>query len=184
MMLQKLLFTIFRSMQNPKIISLSIAKFIMSIWKVWARKRLGEGSFWRSLLPKIEQHFLFQKNKTITLVAILFLIKMKNYYTKYLLVLLMALQTAFAISQEKPNLPHNLTETEKALVSEFQFTSPRLSPPPSGPVRAAAEWEEVEYLLVTWNPSYPNILRQIVQAGVEECKVIITTQNQATVSNY
>tara|TARA_R110002020_G_scaffold108999_3_gene252412 strand:- start:4889 stop:6637 length:1749 start_codon:yes stop_codon:yes gene_type:complete len=109
---------------------------------------------------------------------------MKNNYTKYLLVLLMALQTALATSQEKPNLPHNLTETEKGLVSDFQFTSPRFSPPPSGPVRAAAEWEEVEYLLVTWNPSYPNILRQIVQAGVQECKVIITTQNQASVSNY
>ncbi|HET8804545.1 MAG TPA: agmatine deiminase family protein, partial [Aequorivita sp.] len=109
---------------------------------------------------------------------------MKNNYTKYLLVLLMALQTAFAISQEKPNLPHNLTETEKALVSEYQFTSPRISPPPSGPVRAAAEWEEVEYLLVTWQPAYPNILRQIVQAGVQECKVIITTQNEASVANY
>jgi len=109
---------------------------------------------------------------------------MKNNYTKYLLVLLMALQTAFGISQERPNLPHNLTETEKGLVSEFQFTSPRFTPPPSGPVRAAAEWEEVEYLLVTWNPSYPNILRQIVQAGVQECKVIITTQNQTSVSNY
>lgn len=109
---------------------------------------------------------------------------MKNNYTKYLLVLLMALQTAFAISQEKPNLPHNLTETEKGLVSEFQFTSPRISPPPSGPVRAAAEWEEVEYLLITWQPNYPNILRQIVQAGVQECKVIITTQNEASVANY
>lgn len=109
---------------------------------------------------------------------------MKNDYPKYLLVFFMALQTAFAISQEKPNLPHHLSETEKTLVSEFQFTSSRLSPPPSGPVRAAAEWEEVEYLLVTWNPSYPNILRQIVQAGVQECKVIITTQNQASVSNY
>ncbi|MCG2418008.1 agmatine deiminase family protein [Aequorivita sp. F47161] len=109
---------------------------------------------------------------------------MKNYYTKYLLVLLMALQTAFAISQEKPNLPHNLTETEKGLVSEFQFTSPRFSPPPTGSVRAAAEWEEVEYLLVTWNPSYPNILRQIVAAGVQECKVMITTQNETSVANY
>ncbi len=109
---------------------------------------------------------------------------MKNNYSKYLLVFMMLLQSAFAISQEKPNLPHNLTETEKRLVADFQFTSPRFTPPPSGPVRAAAEWEEVEYLLVTWNPSYPNILRQIVQAGVQECKVIITTQNQASVSNY
>ncbi len=109
---------------------------------------------------------------------------MKNDYTKYFLVLLMALQATFLVSQEKPNLPHNLTESEKALVSEFQFTSPRFSPPPTGPVRAAAEWEEVQYLLVTWNPSYPNILRQIVQAGVQECGVIITTQNQTSVSNY
>lgn len=109
---------------------------------------------------------------------------MKNNYAKYLLVFMMLLQSAFAISQEKPNLPHNLTETEKRLVADFQFTSPRFTPPPSRPVRAAAEWEEVEYLLVTWNPSYPNILRQIVQAGVQECKVIITTQNQASVSNY
>ena len=109
---------------------------------------------------------------------------MKNNYAKYLLVFMMLLQSAFVISQEKPNLPHNLTETEKGLVADFQFTSPRFSPPPSGPVRAAAEWEEVEYLLVTWNPNYPNILRQIVQAGVQECKVIITTQNEASVANY
>ncbi len=109
---------------------------------------------------------------------------MKNSYAKYLTVLLMALQSAWAISQNVPNLPHNLSESEKGLVSNFGFTSSRLSNPPSGPVRAAAEWEEVEYLLVTWNPYYPNILRQIVQAGVQECKVIITTQNQTSVANY
>lgn len=109
---------------------------------------------------------------------------MRNNLKIYLLVLLFALQSGGAISQDRPNLPHQLTETEKGLVSEFHFTSERFSPPPSGPVRAAAEWEEVEYLLVTWNPYYPNILRQIVQAGVQECKVIITTQNQTSVANY
>src|SRR5690606_7692487 len=109
---------------------------------------------------------------------------MKNHYTNYLLVLLMALQGVLAISHENQALPHNLTEDEKALVSEFQFTSQRFTPPPSGPVRAAAEWEEVEYVLVTWQPSFPNILRQIVEAAVQECKVIITTQNEASVSNY
>jgi agmatine/peptidylarginine deiminase len=100
------------------------------------------------------------------------------------LVLLLALHAAFAISQEKQVLPNNLTESEKAIISDFQFTSPQLTAPPAGPVRAAAEWEEVEYLLVTWEPAYKNILRQIVQAGVEECKVIITTQNEASVSSY
>ncbi len=109
---------------------------------------------------------------------------MKNSYTKYLMVLLMSLNSLIVFSQEKPNLPHYLTETEKGLVSEFQFKSPQFSAPPSGPVRAAAEWEEVEYLLVTWQPNYPNILRQIVQAGLQECKVMITTQNQTSVANY
>ena len=47
-----------------------------------------------------------------------------------------------------------------------------------------AEWEEVEYLVVTWEPAFPNILRQIVAAAVEEAKVIIVTQNEASVSSY
>ncbi len=109
---------------------------------------------------------------------------MKHFYLKYLLVLLIALPGIHSFSQENQVLPHNLTETEKGLVSNFQFKSPQFSPPPAGPVRAAAEWEEVEYLLVTWQPAYQNILRQIVEAGVQECKVVITTQNQASVSNY
>jgi len=59
-----------------------------------------------------------------------------------------------------------------------------ITPSPAGSVRAAAEWEEVEYLVVTWVPGYQNILRQIVAVGVTECQVIITTTNQASVSSY
>ena len=81
-------------------------------------------------------------------------------------------------------LPHYLTVGEKAQLSQFQFRSAALTPAPTTPVRAAAEWEEVEYLVITWVPSFQNILRQIVAAGVNECKVIITTQNQASVSSY
>ncbi|MGB3342705.1 MAG: agmatine deiminase family protein [Aequorivita sp.] len=109
---------------------------------------------------------------------------MKNPCPKYLLILLMALQSFYVVSQEKPFLPHNLSESEKGLVSEYQFTRQGLSNPPSGPVRTSAEWEEVEYLVITWQPAYPNILRQIVAAGVQECKVIITTQNETSVANY
>ncbi|MDX1462562.1 MAG: agmatine deiminase family protein [Marinirhabdus sp.] len=81
-------------------------------------------------------------------------------------------------------LPKNLTEKEKLELPNFKFGNDSRTPPPTGPVRTMAEWEEVEYLLVTWQPGYPNILRQIVEAGVQECKVIITTQNEATVANY
>ncbi|MBT0606878.1 agmatine deiminase family protein [Aequorivita echinoideorum] len=108
---------------------------------------------------------------------------MKNNSFKLVLILSVIFQSV-SFSQERKSLPNNLTEEEKGLVSQFQFTNQRLTPPPSGPVRAAAEWEEVEYLVVTWDPNYKNILRQIVQAGVQECKVIITTQQEATVSTY
>ncbi|HLW30694.1 MAG TPA: agmatine deiminase family protein [Aequorivita sp.] len=109
---------------------------------------------------------------------------MKNIYPKYILILLMALQSFCVISQEIPFLPHNLSESEKGLVSDYQFSRQGLSNPPSGPVRTSAEWEEVEYLVITWQPAYPNILLQIVAAGVQECKVIITTQNETSVANY
>ncbi|HRN99701.1 MAG TPA: agmatine deiminase family protein, partial [Flavobacterium sp.] len=82
------------------------------------------------------------------------------------------------------NLPKGLTPAEKQLLPQFVFRNAQLTPAPTTPVRAAAEWEEVEYLVVTWVPAYQNILRQIVAAGVNECKVIITTQNQTSVANY
>lgn len=81
-------------------------------------------------------------------------------------------------------LPNNLTEEERSIISDFQFTSTRMTPPPSVPVRAAAEWEEIEYLVITWENNFQGILRQIVAAGVEECTVIITTQNENSVANY
>jgi agmatine/peptidylarginine deiminase len=88
-------------------------------------------------------------------------------------------------AQQNDALPKGLTEVEKGLITDFQFTSTvQRTPAPSSPVRAAAEWEEVEYLVVTWENNYPNILRQIVAVGVQEAKVIIVTQNENGVNNY
>ncbi len=109
---------------------------------------------------------------------------MKLHYPKFALLLTLIFFAPFLLAQNNDALPHYLTEAEKGLVSNFQFRNSRITPPPSGPVRAAAEWEEVEYLMVTWQSNYQGILRQIVAAAVNECKVIITTQNQSSVSNY
>lgn len=109
---------------------------------------------------------------------------MKRFYPNFILLLLVVLISTAGFSQEIEILPAGLTEAEREIISDYSFTGNRFTPPPTGPVRAAAEWEEVEYLLITWQPSFPNILRQIVAAAVEECKVIITTQNQTSVSNY
>ncbi len=81
-------------------------------------------------------------------------------------------------------LPKGLTPEEQNLISSYQFTGTHLTPPPSLPVRTAAQWEEVEYLLLRWTSNFQNIQRQIVEAAVDECKVIIVTQNQSSVENY
>lgn len=91
--------------------------------------------------------------------------------------------TAPLLAQEQP-IPHFLTDAEKELLPNFTVESDTRTPPPTGPIRTMAEWEEVEYLVVTWQPNFPAILRQIVEAAIQECKVIITTQNQTSVSNY
>ena len=109
---------------------------------------------------------------------------MKYNYLKLITLLLLAFYAPFVISQESEILPKGLSDTERELVSDFQFRGSRMTPPPTGPVRAAAEWEEVEYLVVTWQSGFQGILRQIVAAAVNECKVIITTQNETSVSNY
>jgi agmatine/peptidylarginine deiminase len=104
---------------------------------------------------------------------------MKHLYF-LLLSSLLLLHPAFA----QQSLPKGLSESEQNIISQHQFrTSQAILPPPAA-VRAAAEWEEVEYLVVAWFSENQNILRQIVAAGVAECKVIIATQNETSVANY
>lgn len=110
---------------------------------------------------------------------------MKSTQFKSLLLVFLLAFVPFVNSQDRSEiLPKGLTENEKNIISQFQFKNSRLTAPPSGPVRAAAEWEEVEYLVIRWTNSFQNILRQIVAVGVQECKVIIATQNESSVSNY
>jgi len=92
--------------------------------------------------------------------------------------------STLTFAQQPAPLPASLTDAEKAVISDYQFSKNSFTPPPAGPVRAAAEWEEVEYLLITWQSSFQNIQRQIVEAAVQECKVIITTTNETNVANY
>lgn len=81
-------------------------------------------------------------------------------------------------------LPKGLTPQEQSLISSYQFSGINLTPPPSQPVRTAAQWEEVEYLVLGWSSGYQDIQRQIVAAAVDECKVLIATTNQVAVENY
>ncbi|MEN0005353.1 MAG: agmatine deiminase family protein [Bacteroidota bacterium] len=55
--------------------------------------------------------------------------------------------------------------------------------PPAEPVRTMAEWEEVEAVVITWT-AVPTVLTEIVRHAVEECQVIIITDNPALVSAH
>ena len=110
---------------------------------------------------------------------------MPKFTSKLLLLLLLIFSSNTFYAQQEEVLPAGLTETEKGLISGFQFKSfSSVATPPAGPVRTMAEWEEVEYLVIRWTPSFQNILRQIVEVGVNECKIIIVTQNQSSVAAY
>ncbi len=111
----------------------------------------------------------------------IFTMKLKNS-SSFLMALFISVLGAYA--QQTTPLPKGLTDSERELVSQVQFSRAMATPPPTGPVRTMAEWEEVEYLVITWQPNFQNILRQIVAVGVEEANVVIVTQNQSGVSSY
>lgn len=107
---------------------------------------------------------------------------MKNYILLTLFTI-----SLFAINAQEEPLPRGLTEEEKQIMSTYQFSDynpERASTnPPQGNLRTMAEWEEIEYLLVTWVPNYSNTLTGIVEAAVNECKVLIITPNESSVEN-
>lgn len=106
---------------------------------------------------------------------------MKQFY-RIILLASLVLNANFSKAQEI--LPKGLTPEEQGLISSYQFSGTQLTPAPELPVRTAAQWEEVEYLVLGWTPGFQDIQRQIVEAVIGECKVLIATQNQASVENY
>jgi agmatine/peptidylarginine deiminase len=95
---------------------------------------------------------------------------------------------SFIIVNAQDPLPIWMTEEEKSMMSTYEFStnSPDrngITTPPQGNLRNMAEWEEVEYLLLTWVPTYSNTITNIVAAAVNECKVLIISSNPSSVEN-
>jgi agmatine deiminase len=57
-----------------------------------------------------------------------------------------------------------------------------LDTPPEGSIRTAAEWEEIQALVVTWR-DYKPTLAEIIRYAQEECQVIVHASNAATAQN-
>ena len=84
-------------------------------------------------------------------------------------------------------LPHTLAPHEVPLIRDYRESRAGagrgIETPPSFVPRTMAEWEEVQTLVITWT-SYPSILKKIVLAAVDECEVLIVTDDQAGVTTY
>lgn len=94
----------------------------------------------------------------------------------------------FSINAQQNILPKGFAPGEELLMDTYlqQAMSPAsrssITTPPGLPVRTAAQWEEVQALVITWT-SYPAVLREIVRAAQTECKVIIHCSDSNAVKN-
>lgn len=106
-------------------------------------------------------------------------------YSRFILSALVFLNINLFFAQENKSLPKGLTKEEQILIKDFQFRKSGIVEAPSGPVRTSAEWEEVEYLVLSWDNSFKNILQQVVKAAVKECKIVIAAgSNASSVESY
>jgi len=88
------------------------------------------------------------------------------------------------IGQVQP-LGHQMGDVEQELYKNYTPPLPlfRTPTPPPYPVRAMAEWEELEGIMISWT-SYQSILSQIVDYAQEEGKVWIVCSDSNSVINY
>jgi agmatine/peptidylarginine deiminase len=87
-------------------------------------------------------------------------------------------------AQEEP-LPRFLTEQEKEIMAEYSPVidpAAKLDVPP--PSRSMAEWEELRAIAIAWSNSFGDIQAQIVKYAIEECTVVIITNNETTTKSY
>src|SRR6185436_9621104 len=67
------------------------------------------------------------------------------------------------------------------LISNYQQSG--ITTPPSSAVRASAEWEEIDALMITWT-TYASILKEIVRYAQTETQVLIVCSDSNAVISY
>jgi agmatine deiminase len=116
------------------------------------------------------------------------LFSMKKLTYTFLLTAVLSAPAAFS---QNELLPRGFSPEEQIWLFENK-TAPGaitfgITDPPPPPVRAMAEWEEMEAIVLTWR-SFKPILAQIVQAAKEECRVLIVNTDlsgcQAELSSF
>lgn len=101
-------------------------------------------------------------------------------YCRFFLSISLFFSISLSFAQNDKHLPKWLAKEEQTIIKDFQFRESGVVNAPSTLVRTSAEWEEVEYLVLSWEDGFKSILKQIVEAAVKECKVIIAAGNNAS----
>lgn len=110
---------------------------------------------------------------------------------KLLYTFLLSAVVSASVFTQNDLLPRGFSPEELLWLSENK-TAPGaqsfgITDPPPLPVRAMAEWEEKQAVVITWR-SYKPILAQIVQAAKEEVRVVIVNNDlaacQSELTNY
>lgn len=109
-------------------------------------------------------------------------------YQRFLIALAGLFISISSFSQiENQGLPKGLSQEEKdaARLNNYQFPGDRgiETPPSFNNIRAAAEWEEIQALTIAWQ-GYTGILKQIVAASVNECEVIVLSEDPAATETF
>jgi agmatine deiminase len=83
-------------------------------------------------------------------------------------------------------LPNYMTIDEQLLMPAYlqSRSAKSITHPPTSPVRAMAEWEEISGLCIRWTSSQQTILRQIVVAAKLETMVYIVCSDSNSVRSY
>lgn len=108
-----------------------------------------------------------------------------NYFK--LLALSCIIFSTNSVVHAQQDLPIYMTSDEIMQMPSYHFPTEEdrsiITSPPTGSVRAAAGWEEIQSLVVCWT-SYQTLLRDIVRNARLECEVIIICTDSVQVKNY
>lgn len=111
---------------------------------------------------------------------------MKNKLFQCLIAGLLLVPVVGFSQENKPVLPAGFAPGEEQQMDQYlgQLQNQRTiyTTPPGLPARNAAQWEEVQALVITWT-GFPTILSQIVNAAQTQCKVIIHCNDSNTVKS-
>lgn len=80
---------------------------------------------------------------------------------------------------------HRISPAEQAAMPAYLQALGRsgITTPPVSPVRASAEWEEIDALMITWT-NYTSVLKEIVRHAQAEARVVIVCADSNAVKTY